>query len=95
MTEMEFVVHEAEDRLLDIEFTGERRTVIEVLREQLLKDDKVEASTAIQDHPVLDEPRLVVRTGEGRRPETALKNAAKALREEYDAFEDELLDALD
>lgn len=92
---MDFVVHEKEDRLLDIEFTGERRTLIEVLRERLLEDDKVESSTTIQDHPVLDEPRLVIRTGEGRRPETALKRAAKSLRKDYDDLEDQVLDQVD
>lgn len=94
MTTMEFVVHKHEDRILDVEFTGERRTVLQVLKEQLLEDDKVESSTVLQDHPILDEPRLVVRTGEGRRPATALKKAAQGLRKELDDFEDELLDAL-
>lgn len=92
---MEFVVHNQEKRLLDLEFTGESRTVLELLKERILEDDKVETSTVIQDHPILDEPRLVVRTGEGRRPETALKNAAKGLRDDFDAFEDDLLDELD
>jgi DNA-directed RNA polymerase subunit L len=92
---MDFVVHKQEDRLLDLEFTGESRTVLQLLKERILEDDKVETSTVIQDHPVLDEPRLVVRTGEGRRPETALKNTAKDLREDFDNFEDELIEELE
>lgn len=92
---MEFVVHKQEQRLLDLEFTGESRTVLQLLKERLLEDDKVETSTVIQDHPVLDEPRLVVRTGEGRRPETALKNAADDLRDHLEAFEDDLLEELE
>lgn len=94
MSDLEFVVHRQEDRLLEIEFTGERRTVPQVLKERLLDDDKVEISTVLQDHPILDEPRLVIRTNEGRRPETALKKAAQSLRKDYDAFEDALLDEL-
>lgn len=94
MTDMEFVIHEQDDRVLDIEFTGERRTVLQVLKERILEDDKVEISTVLQDHPILDEPRLVIRTGEGRRAATALKKAAQSLRKDLDAFEDELLDAL-
>jgi DNA-directed RNA polymerase subunit L len=92
---MDFVVHKQEERLLDLEFTGESRTVLQVLKERILEDDKVETSTVIQDHPVLDEPRLVVRTGEGRRPETALKQAAKDLRGDFDSFEDDLLEELE
>lgn len=92
---MEFVVHKQEQRLLDLEFTGESRTVLQLLKERLLEDDKVETSTVIQDHPVLDEPRLVVRTGEGRRPETALKQAADDLRGRLEAFEDDLLEELE
>lgn len=91
---MEFVIHKDEDRLVDIEFTGERRTILQVLKERALEDDKVEVSTVLQDHPILDEPRLVIRTGEGRRAPTALKKAAQSLRKDFDAFEDELLDAL-
>lgn len=94
MSDIDFVVREHEDRLLDLEFDGERRTVLQVLKERILEDDKVETATVLQDHPVLDEPRLVVRTGEGRRSATAVKNAAKSLRKDYDTFEDELLDAL-
>lgn len=92
---MDFVVHKQEKRLLDIEFSGESRTVLQLLKDKILEDDKVETSTVIQDHPVLDEPRLVVRTGEGRRPETALKTAAKELRADFDSFEDDLLEELE
>lgn len=92
---MDFVVHKQEKRVLDLEFTGESRTVLQLLKERILEDDKVETSTVIQDHPVLDEPRLVVRTGEGRRPETALKKAAKGLRGDFDAFEDDLIEELE
>lgn len=92
---MEFTIHKHEDRLLDIEFTSERRTVLQVLKERMLEDDNVETVTVLQEHPVLDEPRLSIRTGEGRRPATALKQAARSLRKDYDSFEDELLDALE
>lgn len=92
---MEFVVHKQEERLLDLEFTGESRTILQLLKERVLEDDKVETSTVLQDHPVLDEPRLVVRTGEGRRPETALKQAAKSLRKDLDAFEDDIIEELE
>ncbi len=94
MTEIEFVVHEHDNRFLDLEFTGERRTALQVLKERLLDDDKVETAAVLQDHPVLDEPRLVIRTSEGRRPETALKNAANSLRKDYDQFEDDVIAAL-
>lgn len=92
---MEFIVHKQETRLLDLEFTGQSRTVLELLKEQILEDDKVETATILQDHPVLDEPRLVVRTGEGRRPETALKQAASTLRDSLDSLDDGLLEELE
>lgn len=92
---MEFIVHKQETRLLDLEFTGQSRTILELLKEEVLEDDKVETATIIQDHPVLDEPRLVVRTGEGRRPETALKQAASTLREDLDSLDDGLLEEVE
>lgn len=91
---MDFIVHKHDDRILDLECTGERRTVLMLLKERLLMDDKVESATVIQDHPVLDEPRILVRTEKGRRPETAVKNAAGAVRKDLDELEDLVLDAL-
>jgi DNA-directed RNA polymerase subunit L len=89
------VVRKQEDRLLDLEFTDEKRTALQLLKERVLEDDKVETSTVLQDHPVLDDPRLSIRTGKGRRPETALKNAAQSLREDLDELEGEIVEALD
>lgn len=94
MTDDDFIVHAHDNRFLDLEFTGERRTVLLVIKERLLDDEKVDTATVLQDHPILDEPRLITRTKEGRRPETAVKNAVKSLRKDYDTFEDKLLDAL-
>jgi len=94
VTDIDFEVQEHSDRLLELQFTGERRTVPQALKERLLEDDQVETSTVLQDHPVLDEPQLVIRTAEGRRPETALKQAAKSLGEDYDELEDAFLDQL-
>jgi DNA-directed RNA polymerase subunit L len=92
---MDFVVHKQEERLLDLEFTGESRTVLQVLKERILADDQDATPPVSQAHPVHDAPRLVVRTGEGRRPETALKQAAKDLRGDFDSFEDDLLEELE
>ena len=90
---MEFNVRTHEDGVLDIEFIDERTTVPNLLKERLLEDDKVVTATVLTDHPVLANPRLVIRSSDGK-PEAALKRAAATLRKELDGLEDAFLKAI-
>ncbi|MDX1610830.1 MAG: RpoL/Rpb11 RNA polymerase subunit family protein [Candidatus Thermoplasmatota archaeon] len=87
---MQFDVRTHSKDTLDIGFVGERKTVLYMLKERLLMDDKVETANVLSDHPVLGDPRLVVQTSSGK-PETAVKRAVKAARKELDELEDAFL----
>lgn len=91
---MDINVRSHEGDKLDIEFVGERKTVLYLLKEHLLADDKVTTATVLTDHPQLGHPRLIVRTNSGK-PETSLKRAASASRKAIDGLEDAFLDAIE
>ena len=67
---------------IEIEIKGEDETLLYPLQQKLIKDDSVEYATYIMGHPLLDNPKLVVKVKEGK-PQNALKRAAKAIANEY------------
>lgn len=77
---------------LEIQFIGENDTLLNLLKQKLLADPAVETATYIMGHPYLDNPTFVLETKSGK-PEQALKNAAKDLRQAFDEFETQLVRA--
>ena len=90
---MELKVVNRTEKSLEVEFVGERDTLLNLLKVRLLQDPKVEVATYVTEHPILAHPRLVLHVKSGR-PEAALKSAAAGLRKELDGFEDAFLKAL-
>lgn len=74
------------DKKMEIEVIGENDTLLNLLKQRLLQDANVETATYIMGHPYLDNPKFIVETRSGK-PDAALKNAAKDLRQQFDEFE--------
>lgn len=70
---------------IEIEIAGEDETLLYPLQQRLVQDESVEYATYIMGHPLLDQPKLVVKVQEGK-PQNALKRAAKALANENKEF---------
>ena len=66
---------------IEIQVKGEDETLLYPLQQKLVEDDSVEYATYVMGHPLLDQPKLVVKVREGK-PQNALKRAAKALANE-------------
>ena len=77
---------------LEIQFIGENDTLLNLLKQKLLADPSVDTATYIMGHPYLDNPTFVLETKNGK-PEAALKNAAKDLRQALDELETQLVRA--
>ena len=77
---------------LEIQFIGENDTLLNLLKQKLLADPTVDTATYIMGHPYLDNPTFVLETKSGK-PEQALKNAAKDLRQTLDDLETQLVRA--
>lgn len=89
---MELVPVEREGRTLTLEVQDEDDTVLNLLKEALLRDDNVKVATYNRRHPALDAPHLTVTVVRGD-PSNALKKAVKALRDDLDQFETDFLKA--
>lgn len=83
---MELRLKTKSDNRVEIEFIGENDTLLNLLKQKLLADETVATATYIMGHPYLDNPMFIVETKSGK-PDAALKNAAKELRQEFDEFE--------
>jgi len=77
---MEIQILRRESNELKIEVEGEGHTFCNMLQKALLEDEGVEFAGYNVPHPLTTKSAVYVRTKEGRRPETALRDAAKKLR---------------
>lgn len=68
--------------IIEIEVQGEDETLLYPLQQKLVEDDNVEYATYIIGHPLLEQPKLVVKVTDGK-PQNALKRASKALANKY------------
>jgi len=71
---------------LKIEIEGEGYTFCNVLQKALLEDDTIEIASYDIPHPLISNPIVYVRTKGRRHPETALKDAAKKIRQQGQDF---------
>jgi len=69
-----------ESNELRIEIDGEGHTFCNMLQKTLLEDEAVELAGYDIPHPLLTKSVIYVRTNGTRKPETALREAAKKLR---------------
>ncbi|MHB8585011.1 MAG: RpoL/Rpb11 RNA polymerase subunit family protein [Thermoplasmatota archaeon] len=78
------------DNAMEIEFPSENDTLLNLLKQRLLHDEKVVNATYLLGHPLLDKPKLYVEVSD-KKPDIHLRNAAKELRQLLDEFETQLL----
>ena len=68
--------------MIEVEVKGEDETLLYPLQQTLVEDESVEYATYIMGHPLLENPKLVVKVSDGK-PQNALKRASKALANKY------------
>ena len=64
---------------MKIEIEGEGHTFCNVLQKTLLEDEEIEMAGYHVPHPLVDSAIVYVHTKSRRKPETALKEAAKKI----------------
>ncbi|VVC02010.1 DNA-directed RNA polymerase subunit L [uncultured archaeon] len=89
---MEIEVIKNEKDYLEIAIKGEEYGMVNMLKELLLEDGKVEFAAFRMDHPQAASPVLMVRTSEGS-PLFALRSAIKKLRKQATDFRDAIKEA--
>ncbi|HIJ99312.1 TPA: DNA-directed RNA polymerase subunit L [archaeon] len=82
---MELNVIKEEKDMLQVELVGETHTLANILKEELYEDPKVKGSAYVKEDSLVSNPRLIIRTS-GKKPMTALKDAAKRIQKMADEF---------
>lgn len=90
---MELNLVSKEKKLVVIEFTDVKETIVHPLIDKLINDKDVLLAAYKTGHPQLDKPILTVRT-QRVNPETAVKNAADRLAEEIKSLKKEFEKAI-
>jgi len=89
---MEIEVIKNEKDYLEIAIKGEEYSLVNMLKELLLEDSKVEFAAFRMDHPQIANPVLMVRTSEST-PLAVLKYAIKKMKKQAEEFKEALKDA--
>lgn len=80
---------ESEPKRAVVELVGADHTVLLLVRDQLEQDSDVKTVTFAIDHPLVGTPKLVVETTR-KKPQTAILDAIKALKDELSDVEGQL-----
>ncbi|HWR25678.1 MAG TPA: DNA-directed RNA polymerase subunit L [Methanosarcina sp.] len=84
---MELNILSKTDRELEVELIGETHTLLNMLRDNLIRDKRVEAAFYDMKHVSISEPILYIKT-DGTDPIEVLKDAASMIIAECDEFTD-------
>ena len=68
---------------LRLRFVGESHTSLQVLREKLKADDRVDYANYFPGHPDLDDPEFYVRVNGKSSPEKILKDLIDSLEKQF------------
>jgi DNA-directed RNA polymerase subunit L len=91
---VEVKVRKRDKQELQIVVNGEGHSFCVALQNFLLKDDSLEFSGYIIEHPLLGNPVISLRTKGRRRPENALLDAAKSLNKTLEELKKTFLEAM-
>ncbi|HWG89551.1 MAG TPA: RpoL/Rpb11 RNA polymerase subunit family protein [Candidatus Thermoplasmatota archaeon] len=83
---MEIKLLKKTDTTLELELATENETLLNLLKQKLLENEKVVTASFLIGHPLLDKPKLVLETVKGAKPDAVVKAAAKELRASVDEF---------
>jgi DNA-directed RNA polymerase subunit L len=84
---MELNILSKTDRELEVELVGETHTLLNMLKDILIKDERVEAAFYDMKYVSISEPILYIKTN-GTDPIEVLKDAASKIIAQCDEFAD-------
>lgn len=84
---MQLVILSKTDNELEVEFKGETHTLLNLLKDYLVKDERVEVAFYDIKHVSISDPVFYLKTN-GSNPIEVLKDAASKIIAECDEFTD-------
>ncbi len=86
---MKINITKQEDSYIEMDFSGEGHTLLNLLQSSLLEDDKVELAGYSVPHPLMDRSRLFIKLKEGDDMLDTMKKAASHAGSKLDDFLEE------
>ncbi len=86
---MKINVVKREGGYMEMEFSGEGHTLLNLLQENLLEDGNVEMAGYSKPHPLMDRSKLFIRLRQGEDHLDAVKKAAERADGKLDEFLEE------
>jgi len=86
------IIEKTEDKIV-IEFMGEGHTILNLLRTELLADERVEIATYDTKFPIMDNPVFRLKT-KGADPVVVLREAAARIIGQCDEFSRQYAEAV-
>ncbi len=86
------IIEKTEDQII-IEFVGEGHTILNLLRTELLADERVEIATYDTKFPIMDNPVFRLKTNDAD-PVVVLREAAARIIGQCDEFSSEFAEAV-
>jgi len=83
---MELKIIKDEKDMMQVELVGESTTFANLLKDELYEDKSVTSAAFLVEHPLVSNPRIIVRT-KGKTPKKALKDAAARIEKKAADFE--------
>ena len=86
---MKINIVKQEGGYMEMEFSGEGHTLLNLLQESLLEDGNVEMAGYSKPHPLMDRSKLFIRLKRGKRHLDAVKKAVERADGKLDEFLEE------
>lgn len=86
---MKINVVKQEGEYMEIEFSGEGHTLLNLLQESLIEDENVEMAGYSKPHPLMDRSKLFIRLKKGEKHLDTVKQAVKRADGKLDEFLEE------
>ena len=83
---MKINVVRQEGEYMEVEFSGEGHTLLNLLQSSLLEDPEVEMAGYSKPHPLMDRSKLFIKLRKGDKHLEALRRAAAAAGGKLDEF---------
>ena len=83
---MKINVTKHEDKVIEMDFSGEGHTLLNLIQSSLLKDSNVEMAGYTKPHPLMDRSRLFIQLKKKENPLKVIKRASMKANGKLDEF---------
>ena len=83
---MKINITKQEDKIIEMDFSGEGHTLLNLIQSSLLEDSNVEMAGYTKPHPLMDRSRLFIQLKKKENPLEVIKRASMKVNGKLDEF---------